>query len=72
MMNEVNSLLVTVDFPDAITRGLRPNTDILRGVLERTHGDLTLAPTNAASNNASPASKTKPTTEAPSAGPFAS
>lgn len=42
-MDEVYSLLVTVDFPDAITRGLRRNTDMLRGVLERTRGDLTLA-----------------------------
>ena len=45
---------------------------MLRGVPERTRGDLTSPPTNAASNNASPTSKTKPTTEAPSAGPFAS
>ena len=42
-MDEVYSLLITVDFPDAITGGLRRNTDILRGVLERTRGDLTLA-----------------------------
>ncbi len=43
IMDEVYALLVTVDFPDAITRGLRRNTDMLRGVLERTRGDLTLA-----------------------------
>jgi len=30
-----------VDFPDAITLGLRRRTDVLRGVLERTRGDLT-------------------------------
>lgn len=42
-MDDVYSLLITVDFPDAITGGLRRNTDILRGVLERTRGDLTLA-----------------------------
>ncbi len=32
-----------MDFPDAITRGLRRNTDMVRGVLERTRSDLTLA-----------------------------
>ncbi|MBI4198775.1 MAG: haloacid dehalogenase [Chloroflexi bacterium] len=42
-MDEVYSLLVTIDFPDAITGGLRRTTDQLRGVLERTRGDLTLA-----------------------------
>lgn len=42
-MDEVYSLLITVDFPDAITDGLRRHTDVLRTVLERTRGDLTLA-----------------------------
>jgi translin len=41
-MDEVYSLLITVDFPDAITDGLRRHTDVLRNVLERTRGDLTL------------------------------
>ncbi|GIV76132.1 MAG: haloacid dehalogenase [Litorilinea sp.] len=41
-MDEVYSLLITVDFPDAITNGLRRNTDVLRNVLERTRGDLTM------------------------------
>ena len=41
-MDEVYSLLITVDFPDSITHGLRRNTDVLRGVLERTRGDLTM------------------------------
>ena len=40
-MDEVYSLLVTIDFPDAMTGGLRRTTDALRGVLERTRGDLT-------------------------------
>jgi hypothetical protein len=35
--------LVTVDYPDAVTDGLRRHTDVLRSVLERTRGDLTLA-----------------------------
>jgi translin len=41
-MDEVYSLLVTIDFPDAMTGGLRRTTDALRGVLERTRGDLTM------------------------------
>jgi len=42
-MDEVYSHQVTVDFPDAVTDGLRRHTDVLRGVLERTRGDLTMA-----------------------------
>ena len=38
-MDDVYSLLVTVDFPDAVTNGLRRTTDMVRGVLERTRGD---------------------------------
>ena len=40
-MDEIYELLVTVDYPDAITRGLRRITDMVRGVTERTRGDLT-------------------------------
>ncbi len=40
-MEAVYDLLVTVDFPDALTAGLRRVTDGLRAVLERTRGDLT-------------------------------
>jgi len=43
VMDEVYSHLVTMDFPDALTGGLRRTTDALRGVLERTRGDLTVA-----------------------------
>ena len=43
IMDEAYTILVSMDFPDAITRGLRRNTDMARGVLERTRGDLTLA-----------------------------
>ncbi len=43
VMEEIYSLLVTVDFPDAITNGLRRTTDMVRGVLERTRGDITFA-----------------------------
>ena len=42
IMDEVYSFLVTVDFPDGITGGLRRTTDALRAVLERTRGDLTI------------------------------
>ena len=43
MMDDIYSVLVTMDFPDAITGGLRRTTDMVRGVLERTRSDLTLA-----------------------------
>jgi translin len=42
-MDDIYSVLVTVDFPDAITGGLRRNTDLVRSVLERTRGDVTTA-----------------------------
>lgn len=41
-MDAIYDQLVTFDFPDAITNGLRRQTDIVRGVLERTRGDLTM------------------------------
>jgi len=40
-MDDIYSVLVTMDFPDAITGGLRRTTDMVRGVLERTRSDLT-------------------------------
>ena len=40
-MDTIYDCLVTFDFPDALTHGLRRQTDIVRGVLERTRGDLT-------------------------------
>ena len=42
-MDNIYDVLVTMDFPDAITGGLRHTTDMVRGVLERTRSDLTLA-----------------------------
>ena len=42
MMDDIYSLLVTIDYPDAITFGLRRTTDVVRGVVERTRSDLTL------------------------------
>ena len=43
IMDEMYSVLVTIDFPEGVTSGLRHNTDAMRGVLERTRGDLTMA-----------------------------
>jgi translin len=42
-MDDIYSLLVTLDYPDALTGGLRRSTDSARGILEKTRGDLTLA-----------------------------
>ena len=42
-MDDIYSLLVTVDYPDALTGGLRRTTDTVRSILEKTRGDLTLA-----------------------------
>lgn len=42
-MDDIYDLLVTIDYPDALTGGLRRTTDMVRGVLERTRGDLTIA-----------------------------
>lgn len=43
VMDEIFGVLVSVDYPDAVTGGLRRTTDMVRGVLERTRGDVTLA-----------------------------
>lgn len=40
-MEDAYDLLVSIDFPDAVTGGLRRRTDALRAVLERTRSDLT-------------------------------
>ncbi|HET6315725.1 MAG TPA: haloacid dehalogenase [Chloroflexota bacterium] len=42
-MDEIYALLVTIDYPDALTGGLRRTTDSTRGIVEKTRGDLTLA-----------------------------
>ena len=42
-MDDIYGELVTIDFPDAITGGLRRTTDVVRGILEKTRGDLTIA-----------------------------
>ena len=43
VLDDIYSLLVTVDFPEGVTMGLRRTTDMVRGTLERTRGDFTLA-----------------------------
>ena len=43
VMDDIYGILVTVDFPEGVTGGLRRTTDAMRGVLERTRGDLTIA-----------------------------
>lgn len=42
-MDEIYSMLVTIDYPDAITYGLRRQTDLVRGIIERTRADLTMS-----------------------------
>ncbi|MBN1305165.1 MAG: haloacid dehalogenase [Anaerolineales bacterium] len=42
-MDEIYAVLVTIDYPDAITDGLRRKTDIARGIIERTRGDMTFS-----------------------------
>lgn len=42
-MDEIYSVLVTMDYPDAVTYGLRRQTDLVRGIVERTRGDLTIS-----------------------------
>jgi translin len=40
-MDDVYDLLVTIEYPDAITGGLRRTTDALRAVVERSRADVT-------------------------------
>lgn len=42
-MDNIYTMLMTMDFPEAITYGLRRTSDAVRGILERTRGDLTMA-----------------------------
>lgn len=43
LMDDLYAVLVTMDYPDAMTGGLRRTTDVARGILEKTRGDLTVA-----------------------------
>ncbi len=40
-MDEIFTQLVTMDYPDAVTDGLRRRTDLARGIIERTRADIT-------------------------------
>jgi translin len=42
-MDDIYYLLVTIDYPDAITGNLRRSTDVARSIIEKTRGDLTVA-----------------------------
>ena len=42
-MDEIYAVLVTIDYPDAITGNLRRSTDVARSIMEKTRGDLSLA-----------------------------
>ena len=41
VMEDTYELLMTIDYPDALTGGLRRTTDALRAVLERSRSDVT-------------------------------
>jgi len=42
IMDDIYSVIMTMDFPEGVTYGLRRTSDAVRGILERTRGDLTL------------------------------
>jgi translin len=42
-MDDIYAVLVTIDYPDAITNGLRRQTDIARSIIEKTRGDITFS-----------------------------
>lgn len=43
IMDDIYAVLVTMDYPDAITNGLRRQTDLARGIIEKTRGDMTFS-----------------------------
>ena len=43
VMDDIYAQLVTMDFPDALTYGLRRRTDIARSIIERTQADVTVS-----------------------------
>ena len=43
IMDQIYTLLVTLDFPEGVTGGLRNTNDMVRKTLERTRGDFTVA-----------------------------
>jgi translin len=43
LMDEIYGILITMDFPELLTHGLRRTTDTIRAIIERTRGDLTVS-----------------------------
>ena len=43
IMDEIYAILITMDFPELLAHGLRRTTDAVRGIIERTRGDLTVS-----------------------------
>jgi len=43
IMDDIYAVLVTMDYPEAITNGLRRQTDVARGIIERTRSDVTFS-----------------------------
>jgi len=43
VMDDIYAVLVTIDYPDGVTGGLRRSTDVARSIIERTRGDLATA-----------------------------
>ena len=41
VMEEIHDLLMSMDYPEAVTAGLRRTSDAMRAIVERTRGDLT-------------------------------
>jgi translin len=42
-MGDIYDVLITMDYPEAVTAGLRRTADAMRGILERTRGDFSMA-----------------------------
>ena len=43
IMDEIHRILMSMDFPQLLAHGLRRTTDSIRGITERTRGDLTVS-----------------------------
>ncbi len=43
VMGDIYDVLVTMDYPEGVTGGLRRTADAMRGILERTRGDFTMS-----------------------------
>ena len=43
LMDDIYGVLVSMDYPDAITMGLRRQTDVARSIIEKTRGDITFS-----------------------------